>query len=309
MIGDAMISLKQIEALVWVSRLGTFERAAKRLNTAQSTLSKRVKELELASDITLFDRVGRNTRLTPKGEAMVAIASEMLALVEQVKDLRDDREYPERQLGIGITELCAQTWLPKLVNTLQASHPRLIQELAVDHSQVLLDRLDEGNLDVIVRPAIEAPPPGITSLPIGSARMAWMANRQLGDWSRPYRLSELSAFTVITQGTQSGNFNFFRRYFQLADLSFDRVLKTDSLSALIGMTIAGVGISYLPRDCLMPLVAEGSLCEIAVEGETPEIDYYAFYRDKDRSGLVAEIARQMKEICDFTQMFKASTPG
>src|SRR5512132_918982 len=32
-----------------------------------------------------------------------------------------------------------------------------------------------------------------------------------------------------------------------------------SLVALVGLTTAGVGISYLPRDCFMPMVNEGKL--------------------------------------------------
>ena len=39
-----MITLRQLEALYWIVQLGTFKRAAARLNTTQSAISKRIKE-------------------------------------------------------------------------------------------------------------------------------------------------------------------------------------------------------------------------------------------------------------------------
>lgn len=51
-----MITLRQLEALYWISHLGTFERAATRLNTTQSAISKRIQELELVVGLAVFDR-------------------------------------------------------------------------------------------------------------------------------------------------------------------------------------------------------------------------------------------------------------
>ena len=56
-----MLSLRQVEALVWVAQLGTFERAAARLNTTQSAISKRMNELEATVGFALFDRSQRGS--------------------------------------------------------------------------------------------------------------------------------------------------------------------------------------------------------------------------------------------------------
>ena len=53
-----MITLRQLKALHWIARLGTFERAADRLNTTQSAISKRVHELEFSVGRPIFDRSG-----------------------------------------------------------------------------------------------------------------------------------------------------------------------------------------------------------------------------------------------------------
>ncbi|UQB79382.1 LysR family transcriptional regulator [Pseudomonas shirazica] len=60
-----MITFKQIEAVYWVARLGSFEAAADFLNTTQSAVSKRVQDLESRYGQPLFDRSRRSSQLTP----------------------------------------------------------------------------------------------------------------------------------------------------------------------------------------------------------------------------------------------------
>ena len=102
-----MITLKQLEALQCVVQLGTFERAALRLNTTQSAISKRIQQLEDASGLPIFDRNQRGARLTEKGEHLLALGQEMLALQGRMLDLKSGSEMPARRLRLGVTELSA----------------------------------------------------------------------------------------------------------------------------------------------------------------------------------------------------------
>lgn len=58
-----MITLKQAEAFHWVAKLRSVVAAAERLNLAQSTLSKRLLELETTVGIALFERRNRTSTL------------------------------------------------------------------------------------------------------------------------------------------------------------------------------------------------------------------------------------------------------
>ena len=83
---NTQITLKQLETLYWIARVGTFERAAARLNTSQSAVSKRMQELERASLIEIFDRSQRGAKLTVKGEELLGIAEKMLELHDHPED-------------------------------------------------------------------------------------------------------------------------------------------------------------------------------------------------------------------------------
>ena len=62
-----MLTFKQIEALYWTVRLGTFSASAQKLHTTQSAITKRIQELEADFDIALFDRSGHRAELTARG--------------------------------------------------------------------------------------------------------------------------------------------------------------------------------------------------------------------------------------------------
>src|SRR3569833_734941 len=132
-----MITLRQLEPLYWIVQLGTFERAAVKLNTTQSAISKRIQELEAACRITLFDRDRRGARLTEKGEHVLALGQEVLGLQERILALRGNAEMPARRLRLGDTDLSALILLPYLVAALRTSHPALSIEPEVDMSRTL----------------------------------------------------------------------------------------------------------------------------------------------------------------------------
>jgi DNA-binding transcriptional LysR family regulator len=64
-----------------------FQRAAQRLNLAQSALSRRMRDLERdLGNVPLFRRTGRGVCLTPSGEALLLDARRILAQIEETKE-------------------------------------------------------------------------------------------------------------------------------------------------------------------------------------------------------------------------------
>src|SRR5262245_4539392 len=108
-------SLKQLEAFYWTATLGGFTEAAERLNLAQSTISKRILELEAVVNEQLFDRSTYALRLTRAGEASLPIAAEMLALELRLREAVNGAATFSGPFRFGVTELVALTWLPKLI--------------------------------------------------------------------------------------------------------------------------------------------------------------------------------------------------
>ena len=153
-----MMTFKQLEAIYWVARLGGFAQAAAKLHTTQSAISKRVQELESLFATTLFDRTLRTARQTDKGEEMFAVAQRLLGQRDSAVEQFLRPEVIERRLRLGVTELTAMTWLPRLVRRIETLYPKVVIEPDVDTSVTLRDKLLADELDLVIVPdAFEDP--------------------------------------------------------------------------------------------------------------------------------------------------------
>ncbi|MGJ5207880.1 LysR family transcriptional regulator [Bradyrhizobium sp. HKCCYLR20261] len=298
-----MITLKQLEALHWIAELGTFERAAAKLNTTQSAISKRVQELEASARVPLFDRRQRGARLTERGEEILALGRQMLTLQEQILALRDGRQSPARRLRLGATELSALTWLPRLVSAIREQHPAVVIEPEVETTRTLYDRLMDGSIDLIVVPEVFSDP-DVTSVRLAEVQNVWTARPGLVRSRRSLGFEELGEYTLLMQGRRSGQGLYINRWLTANGVAFKRAITVDNLTALVGLAVAGLGISYLPQRCFRPLFAEGKLSVVPVKPALPAVPYSAMYRNDRPSALTAVVAELARRTCDFSRQLQ-----
>ncbi|MCU1728585.1 LysR family transcriptional regulator [Pseudomonas sp. 7P_10.2_Bac1] len=299
-----MINLRQLLALHWIERLGTFERAAEHLNTTQSAISKRIQELEASTGLQLFDRSQRGARLTAIGEQMLVIAREMLTLAERITSLKDGTHVVTRRLRLGVTELTALTWLPKLIARLVDDFPGLTVEAEVDMSRNLHEKLMDDLVDLIIIPDTFTAPE-ITSVPLTLVENAWMAAPGLIGHPQVVGLAELAKYPLLVQGKKSGSGLFVNKWLGAMGIELPKMLSSDSLTAMVGLTVAGLGVTYLPLECFRPLVDEGKLTIINTEPPLPPVPYMAMYRNDRPSAFVSEVAVRAVDLCDFTRQLQS----
>lgn len=303
-----MMTFKQLEALYWVAQLGGFSNAANRLYTTQSAISKRIQELEMEFDVALFDRSQRSARLTEKGEQLFQIAKQLLDKRDLAIEEFSRPEIVQRRIRLGVTELTAMTWLPRLVRLIQDTYPKVIIEPDVDLSMGLRDKLLADELDLIVVPD-SVQDSRFSSRPIGHVESVWMCSPSLMDTSRPVRVNELAKHRLLVQGDKSGTGIFYDQWFKSLGIELPSVISSNNMIALIGMTMAGLGISYLPRHCLSDLTTNGSLAVLRVTPALPKVEYVAMYRGEMRSALLSSVIMLAQNCADFTKMFQSQETG
>lgn len=304
MAGSVPITFKQLEAIFWIANLGTFERASMKLNTTQSAISKRIQELELSVGTALFDRSQRGARLTEKGAYLVRIAEEMLELQDRITVLRDGATVPVHRIRFGVTELVSMTWLPRMVTLLRETYPGVALEPEVDMARNLYERLLDDQIDVIVIPETFSAPE-VTSVTLEQVQNEWMAAPGLvqgaGD---TLSLQELSNYPILSQGTRSGSGLYFSKWMRNQGIVFPRQISSDSMTALLGLTIAGLGLSYMPRECFRALIDEQKLEVIAATPALPLVPYSAMYRNDRPTSVAQTVVDLARQACDFSSQFQ-----
>lgn len=293
-----MITLKQLEALLWIVELGTFERAAAKLNTTQSAISKRMHELETSTGIAIFNRHERKAQLTDEGDQILVLARQMLDLQEQIVSLKGGVNIPFRRLRLGVTELTAFTWLPQLVSAIRVNYPNVTLEPQVDTTRALYESLAEDKIDIIAVPGTSFDSM-FTSVPLAKVTNVWIARPGLVKRKRSFKLTDLYEYTILMQGRRSGSGLLLSKWMEARGVFFPRTISTDSLSALAGLAVAGLGVGYLPRQCFQPLFFKRTLAILPVRPALPSVPYSAVYRNDRPSALTSAIAKLMRAVCDF----------
>lgn len=298
------MTFKQLEALYWIAQLGGFSQAAARLHTSQSALSKRIQELETLLKLDLFDRSHRAARLTDKGEELFVHAKRLLDHRSQIVEELCRPEVVERRLRLGVTELTALTWLPRLVNLIEDNYPRVTIEPHVEMSATLRDKLMADEVDIAIVPNA-FPDSNFVSRAVGTVENAWMCKPGTFDTLRPMRISELANHRLLVQGDRSGTGLVYSDWLQSLGVHMKSTITSNNLIAQIGMTVSGLGISSLPRRCLSPLVEDGRLQVLKVTPRLPDIAYVALRKRDQQGGFLSSIVEFAHEACNFDRMFQA----
>jgi DNA-binding transcriptional LysR family regulator len=160
-------------------------------------------------------------------------------------------------------------------------------------------------LDLIVVPDAFADT-RIPSKAIGQVESAWMCKPGFMPADAPIRLHELAGHRMLIQGRKSGTGLLYDSWMKDLGIQPARTIAIHNLVALIGLTISGLGVSYLPRRAVSRMVDAGSLVVLDVTPALPAVTYVAMYKGEHRSSLLASIIMLAQECCDFDSMFQAT---
>ena len=289
---------RQLEAIYWITRLGSFAAAARKLNTSQPAISQRIRDLERSLGVTLFDRSRRRAILTPQGQEVAAGAERLLSLTA---DLHERVAKPGLLSGLvraGVTETIALTWLPTLVERVNKELPNVILELDVDLMRNLWEKFERGDLELLLLPG----PIGKADMEaeyLGSTPYVWMSAPRLALPSRPITPADLKGRSVITLGSASTMHDVSRRWFRDQGASAQSRDICNSLAVVAALTTAGLGVSLLPPIIYHREIEQGALIVHDSDPPMPPIEFWAVYPRRPVSALPANVARFAREVTTF----------
>jgi LysR family hca operon transcriptional activator len=144
------MELRHLRYFVAVAEEGSLTLAAEhRLHTAQPSLSRQIRDLELEVGAELLTRSARGVELTAAGRAFLDHARLALAQVDAAKEAARRAALPdERTFAFGFLSGHELEWLGEAMRILQEELPRIEVTISSNHSPALADALLHGRLDV-----------------------------------------------------------------------------------------------------------------------------------------------------------------
>jgi len=288
-------NLAQLEALVWVVRLGSVRAAATHLHLTQPAISVRIRELESRVGGQLMQRDSYRASPTPMGREIAAHAVQILAACEELDGHLGRDDELRGQVRIGVADTFAIACLPELMRLIDTRFPGVRAEIRSDFSASLNDALQAGDLDIAV---LTAPTPNalITVEPLVELDLMWVASPGLRLGKGPFRPSDLAPLPIITNPNPSGLHTSIAGWFATAGIQPSRINTCNSLVIMATLAREGAGISLLPVSILRADLEERRLVILKVEPSIRGHSLSVAYRRAGRGQGMRALAQMIHEI-------------
>ena len=152
----ARLKPRQLLLLVALADEGNIHRASEMLRMAQPGASKLLKDLEDMLGVELFERHSRGMRPTWYGESLIRHARMILATLEEAGEELDSLKAGRfGRVGIGSVTSPALSVLPAAISLVKREQPHLQISVHIETSDLLLERLARGELDMVIGRVVE----------------------------------------------------------------------------------------------------------------------------------------------------------
>lgn len=144
-----MLDLELLRTLATIASKSSFAAAAIQLGRTQSAITLQMQRLEEKIGHPLFEKQGRQKRLTDHGQRLLGYARHMLAIHDEAL-----RNLQHRQLQgivrIGAPHDAADSMLPPVLQEIALNFPGMQIAIHVDRSPFLMGSLRQGELDMVI---------------------------------------------------------------------------------------------------------------------------------------------------------------
>jgi LysR family hydrogen peroxide-inducible transcriptional activator len=146
-----MLTLKQIDYALSVAKNLHFKKAADECFISPSTLSNAITELETQLGVKIFERNNKKVIVTSLGKEILAKAKKIKLEVQNIQELAQHNITGLcSSLSIGIIPTISPYFLPLVLPKLQKKFSDLRLKIEEGQSQILINRVKEGDLDMAI---------------------------------------------------------------------------------------------------------------------------------------------------------------
>ncbi len=253
----------------------SFTKAAELLHITQPAVSQHIKYLEEFYECKLFDIVNRNIRLTHQGELLKEFAMTVFSDSKHFKENIRSVQADTMQFSFGATLSIGEYVMPEILSRLLTRYPEMKIHMSVANTQVLLERLNNGELDFIVVEGLFDKSEYDSTLfslekfiPVCSPKSEF-ANVEVG-------FQEITKSRLILRERGSGTREIFENILQKNNYSlnaFERTIEIGNMAAIKKMVSNGLGITFLFEVAGKKEIKDGNLSVINIPGFSEQREF------------------------------------
>ncbi|MBM7609255.1 LysR family transcriptional activator of glutamate synthase operon [Lysinibacillus composti] len=246
------MELRQLRYFVEVAEREHISEAAEHLHVAQSAISRQIANLEEELGASLFERVGRNVKLTPIGKVFLEHTLIALKAIDfAAKQVEEYLDPAKGTIKIGFPTSLASYVLPTVISAFKKDYPDVSFHLRQGSYRFLIDAVKNRELNLAFLGPVPQKDESIdtTILFSESIHVLLPANHRFANEE-----------SVHLHDLRNENFVLFPQGYILNKVAVDAckaagfmpnvTSEGEDMDALKGLVAAGIGVTLLPDSSL-----------------------------------------------------------
>ena len=275
-----MDRLDQLKVFVQIAEMGSFIKAANRLELPRATVSAAIQQLEAAMGTRLLHRTTRTVQPTADGLLLIERARELLAHADELDGLFRARLDVTGRLTVDVPSRIARRLIAPMLPGLLRRHPKL--QLALRSSDRSIDLIQEG-VDCVIRVG-ELTDSSLVVRPLGRIALINCASPgYLNEHGVPVHPRQLEGghwmvgYASPTTGRELPWEYLAEGEGHVSHVAVPSRVIVNNAENYIACCLAGVGLIQIPRFDVQYLIDQGRLVEVMPEWRAASMDVSALY--------------------------------
>jgi DNA-binding transcriptional LysR family regulator len=300
------MKLDQLKTFYVVARTGSFTKAAEEMNVDQSSVSRKIIDLESRTKVRLFLRQARGLMLTREGEELLVKTRHILHEIESLKNFSFQDVSPVGVLKVSTTNALASMVLMDYMPGFLHEHPGMEISL-IGHDQELDLTLREA--DVAIRPHV-VNASGLCQNYLMTLKFSLYAGPEyLEKFGTPQKPEDLAHHRLLCFGDwkekSHGNGNWVLQTGAPFGKAHKPFFQANTLQALLKATQLNLGIGAFCAET--PSFPKEGLVRVLPEVMGPEVDIvYAYPKALSHSKFITCFGDYLERSIPPAYRIKAS---
>ncbi|MCM3722762.1 MULTISPECIES: LysR family transcriptional regulator [Solibacillus] len=246
------MELRQLRYFVEVAEREHISEAAEHLHVAQSAISRQIANLEEELGTPLFERIGRNVKLTPVGKIFLEHCISALKGIDfAAKQVEEYLDPAKGTIKIGFPTSLASYVLPTVISAFKKEYPEISFHLRQGSYKYLIDAVKNRELNLALLGPLPPKDEAINTTVLFSENIHALL-------PATHPLAKKDSINLVD--LRNDQFVLFPEGYILNKVAVDAcrsvgfmpniTTEGEDMDALKGLVAAGIGVTLLPESSL-----------------------------------------------------------
>lgn len=292
------MEIRTLLTFIKVAEEQSLSKAAKQLGYAQSTVTMQMQQLEQELGTALYERVGKQIRITQEGQELLSYAVHIVKTSQEALQIgKGKRKTVSGSLRLGAADSIDGEWLAGLVHRYLSRYPDVRIHVRSGDGQSMMQMLLHNEVDLMMTVDHHLNDPMLVHAWDRSQRVHFVASlgHPITKVSSP-GLKEVLSYSLIRGDLSSACERNLEAAMAAEGVKPERWMEIESWNLMLGMLRYGDGIALAPDHAVQKLVDAGQLVRLDYELPGAGLWQQALYhRNKWLTGAMNAWIKMLEE--------------